>query len=180
MRRILSMLLLAATWTSPAVASVYTLPGLTIYTGGGGQPVTIVATIATLTMQAGGGFTVEPETVTLELPHFTGLFAKMDWSSGCEFEPGCVISAPSEIDVTNFSGILQFTGGNTLLNGTPLPWDLSPWQTISLSGPLSFTASVYTDSQNLIALSAVPEPATWALFTIGVLGLGFAVRRRGV
>lgn len=78
----------------------------------------------------------------------------MTWSSPCEFTPGCVIAAASEIDVTGFAGTLQFAGGELSLNGAPLPWLGGPPQTMFVSGPPAFTVS-------------------------GLLGLGFTVRRRG-
>ncbi len=94
-----------------AWAADYSFPGLSITTGPGGQTVDITATITTIVTLPGGGFTIEPpdmspDIVINHLANLTSLSAEMDFASYCEFGSGCVISRPSEIDVSGFSGVL--------------------------------------------------------------------------
>lgn len=95
--------------------------------------------------------------------------------------------------VFNFDGdTITFTGGDisgsgvvtTTLNaqGSSIQIDrgsLAPGaQTLTFRGTLTPTGNGFARIGGQLALTAVPEPSTWAMFILGFGALGFTMRRR--
>jgi len=79
-----------------------------------------------------------------------------------------VFTLTTPLNTHTFSAIGTNVGSNTVATG-PGPYSLTEEFIISASGTGS--ASSTTD------ISAVPEPATWAMMLLGFVGLGFAFRQ---
>lgn len=96
---------------------------------------------------------------------------------------GATATISSYLDAANglfTGGLLQsagFTSGPTVFTGSNLVSAAGPFsETVKYS--LNFTGGAGSNFNGTANLTAVPEPATWAMMLIGFGALGFAMRRR--
>ena len=77
--------------------------------------------------------------------------------------PNLLTSTPGSTDFTLVSTIFQATATSGLL---------------SFSGTIPQTGGDFNAAVDAISISAVPEPATWAMMMLGFVGIGFMSYRR--
>ncbi len=153
---------------------------LGVDTGPGGYSVDLTADVTTITNTAAGYIVTGTESLTFDLANVTGLFVETDFASPCEFDLGCIISAPLSFTVDGMAGELRVYGDFLSLNGNPLFWDLNPNGTPNgfVSGELMFaSAAGFTDNQETISIAAVPEPPSWSMLEYALLALAIRPRR---
>lgn len=151
-------------------------PGVT--TGPGGYSVTLVADVTTI-VNAPLPTIVETVPVTFNLTDVIGLDLNLNFASGCEFDIGCVISAPLDLTVDGMAGDVFAFGFGLTLNGAPLDFDGGAFTPNGFaSGHLAFASDRgFTDSPESIRIDAVPEPPSWSMLGFALLGLAIRPRR---
>ncbi|MCE9637964.1 MAG: PEP-CTERM sorting domain-containing protein [Planctomycetes bacterium] len=102
-----------------------------------------------------------------------------------EFESGDDVSVQYTVNGTSFTNLQTFTWNSTTYRAgfvavtihLPSPALKNTLQ-IRFQQPAGGTNRDQWAIDNVVLMVAVPEPATWALFALGICGLGFEVRRR--
>lgn len=154
---------------------------------------TIFAPAGTFTDPANAGFCIGPPLACGDNAGVSGSFSFADVSPNMStitfgFSGSTDGAGPGSftIDLSNFittdgekiTGITYASGNLLEGNFTNVVWD---GKTASFGG---FTTGDYSAVGGVnvvfdVTTSSVPEPATWALMTMGFLGVGFVAYRRG-
>jgi len=151
---------------NPALVQIKTPPADV----GGAPPVNSVPAGTPYLSVLGGG------SATINFGPNIGAF-QFDWGSIDSYNRLTIESSAGSLVVVPGSNFPNLANGNQVLPGT------NGLFTVSGSSGERFTSITLTSSSNSfeidnLAVSAIPEPATWAMLIAGFGMVGFAARRR--
>ena len=137
------------------------------------------------TVNNSADYTIITQTFTLSAPTtLTGSFALgVRDAGGSEAGTAANAAHTSRIDIFNSSNVdVATVYGDTLTvpatGATNAGWEVNQYSVPTLAAGLyTFQVSLY-DTQNIDAITLVPEPGTWALLGVGAGLMGLTLRRR--
>lgn len=165
----------------------------------GGQ-VTRTDYLTTIETKAPSGVNVTGSSTQTSLTNFNNFFVNFSFSAACQMAPGCQMTSPLQTtlafseQIMGFAATANFGNGHTTLDG--VSYYVPTNQFFGVVGPISLldfrSLDGFTDNpvfmrlNNIVVATAsevstvaavVPEPATLALFGMGILAVA-AIRRR--